>query len=69
MHFLFSVYYELTASTCFEHYLLIIRKHCIDKNWYILCVLCRLSVTKVAAVVYVVPPDDEQIVLETCRGC
>jgi hypothetical protein len=23
MHFLYSVYYELTAATCFEHYLLI----------------------------------------------
>jgi hypothetical protein len=23
MHFLYSVYYELTSSTCFEHYLLI----------------------------------------------
>jgi hypothetical protein len=27
MHFLFSVHYELTASTCFKHYVLIIRRH------------------------------------------
>jgi hypothetical protein len=27
MHLLFSVYYELRASTCFKHYVLIIRSH------------------------------------------
>jgi hypothetical protein len=32
MHFLYSVYYELTASTCFEHYLLIFRRCCINNN-------------------------------------
>jgi hypothetical protein len=63
MHFLFSVYYELTATTCFQHYLLIISRHCIYNNWYILCVLCRLAST------LVVPTDDEQTVLETFRGC
>jgi hypothetical protein len=26
--FLYSFYYELTASTCFEHYLLIFRSRC-----------------------------------------
>jgi hypothetical protein len=41
MPFLYSVYYELTASTCFEHYLLIFRMHCINNNWYIACVVCR----------------------------
>jgi hypothetical protein len=35
----FLVYYELTTSTCFEHYLLIFRRHCIH-NWYILCIVC-----------------------------
>jgi hypothetical protein len=59
MHFLFSVYYELTASTCFEHYLLIIRRHCIYSNWYIVCVLCRIPIA-----VYTAPPDDEQISVE-----
>jgi hypothetical protein len=34
MHFLFSFYYELTAATCFEHYLLIIRRHCIQQLVY-----------------------------------
>jgi hypothetical protein len=45
MHFLFSVYYELTASTCFEHYLLIISRQCIYSSLYILCILCRLAAT------------------------
>jgi hypothetical protein len=40
--FLYSLYYELTDSACFEHYLLICRRHCIN-NWYIASVLCRLE--------------------------
>jgi hypothetical protein len=47
MYFLFSVYYELTASTCFVHNFLIIRRHCINNNWYLACVLCRLASTRV----------------------
>jgi hypothetical protein len=39
MHFLCSVYYELTASTCFEHYLLTFRRRCINNNWCIACLL------------------------------
>jgi hypothetical protein len=34
MHSLHSVHYELTASTCFKHYLLIFRRHCINNNRY-----------------------------------
>jgi hypothetical protein len=49
MHYMFSVYCELTASTCFEHYLFIIRRHCIYNNWYIACVLCWLAASRVAA--------------------
>jgi hypothetical protein len=62
MHFLYSVSYELTASTCFEHCLLIIRRSCINNNWYTACVLCQLAATRVGV-------EDEQVVLETCRGC
>jgi hypothetical protein len=47
MHFLFPVYCEITASTCFKHYLLIFSRHCIYNNWYILCLLCRLVVSRV----------------------
>jgi hypothetical protein len=47
MHFLYSVYYELTASTCFEHYLLILRRLSKKNNWYIACVLCLLAATRV----------------------
>jgi hypothetical protein len=47
MHFLFSVYYELTTSTYFKHYLRITRRRCIYNNWYILCLLCWLAATRV----------------------
>jgi hypothetical protein len=42
MHILYSVYYELTACMCFKHYLLIFRRHCVNNNWYIACILCQL---------------------------
>jgi hypothetical protein len=48
MHFLYSIYYELTASTCFKHYLLIFRSgtpilvaanrhntHAIYRMWFV----------------------------------
>jgi hypothetical protein len=38
MHF-YSIYYELRACTCFEHYLLILRSYCTNGTWYIACVL------------------------------
>jgi hypothetical protein len=47
MHILYSVYYELTASICFEHYLVIFRRRYTNKNWYIACVLCLLAPTRV----------------------
>jgi hypothetical protein len=43
---LYSVYYELTTSTCFEHYLLIFRRCCINNIWYIACILCQLAATR-----------------------
>jgi hypothetical protein len=46
MHFLYSVYYELTASTCFEHYMLIFRRCCTNYNWYIACVFCLSAATR-----------------------
>jgi hypothetical protein len=45
MCFLYSVYNELTAFTCFEHYLLIFRRRYLNSNWYIACVLCRVAAT------------------------
>jgi hypothetical protein len=47
MHFLYSIYYESAASTCFEHYLLIFSRRCTNNNWYIVCVLCLLAATRV----------------------
>jgi hypothetical protein len=38
MHFLY-------LSTCFEHYLLVIRRRCTNNSWYIACVLCQLAAT------------------------
>jgi hypothetical protein len=52
------IYWESRTSTCFEHYLLILRKRYTNDTWYIACVLCQLTAT---------PPEDEQVMLETCR--
>jgi hypothetical protein len=47
MPFMYSVYYELTASTCFEHYLLILRRQCTKNNWYSVRMLCLLAATRI----------------------
>jgi hypothetical protein len=39
---IYSIYWKLRASTCFEHYLLILRRRCTNGTWYISCVLCWL---------------------------
>jgi hypothetical protein len=52
MHFLYSIYYELTASTCYEHYLLIFRIRCTNNTWCIACVLCLLATTRVGVELY-----------------
>jgi hypothetical protein len=41
-----------TVSTCFEHYLLIFRKCCINNTWYTARVLCRLAATRVGVPLY-----------------
>jgi hypothetical protein len=46
IHFLYSVYYELTASTRFGHYFPILRRRYIN-DWCKACVLCRLAATSV----------------------
>jgi hypothetical protein len=46
MHILYSVYHELTACTCFEHYLLIFSRCYTNNNWYTACVLCLLAATR-----------------------
>jgi hypothetical protein len=33
----------LRASTCFEHYLLSLRRHCTNSTWYTVCVLRQLA--------------------------
>jgi hypothetical protein len=43
----YSVYWESRACTCFEHYLLILRRRCTSGTWYIACVLCQLAATRV----------------------
>jgi hypothetical protein len=43
----YSIYLELWASTCFEHYLLILRRRYTNGTWYIVCVLCQLAATRV----------------------
>jgi hypothetical protein len=43
MYFLFNLLKELRASTCFEHYLLILRRCYTNDTWYIACVLCQFA--------------------------
>jgi hypothetical protein len=43
-----SIYSELMASTCFEHYLLILRKCYTSNTCYIACALCQLAATSYA---------------------
>jgi hypothetical protein len=76
MQFLYSIYYELTASTSFEHYLLIFRRRFTNNAWYVACVLWLLAANPGTAnrhnthatVVCAEPPEDEKVVLETRRG-
>jgi hypothetical protein len=67
MHFLYSIYYELRASTCFEHYLLIFRG----------AVKTTIGILRECYICWLLPglefhsnpgSSHEQIVLETCRG-
>jgi hypothetical protein len=56
--------------------LLILRKHFTNGIWYIACV-CQLAVARlkfhcnvrnIPNAVCVVPPEDEQLMLETCKN-
>jgi hypothetical protein len=58
------------ASTCFEHYLLILRRRftndiCSNGSW-----LCQLTLyaRNIPTAVREAPPDDEQVMLEACGG-
>jgi hypothetical protein len=70
----YSIYWELRACTCFGHYLLILRRRYTNDTWYIACVLCQLAAPGLewnwhnTHAISKVPPDDEQVMLETCRG-
>jgi hypothetical protein len=78
MHF--SVYWESRASTCSEHYLLILGTRRTNSTWYTACVWCQLAVAwlwhsqltlyghNIPSAVCAGPPDDEQIILRTCMG-
>jgi hypothetical protein len=77
-----SAYWESRASTCFEHYLFTLRKRCSRKGiWYVYCVrVCMVAVSLQSwhsQLTYArnIPnafcgahPEDERVVLETCRG-
>jgi hypothetical protein len=70
-----SIYLESKASTCFEHYFLIIRRCCTNSIWCIACVYCQLAVARLqqncnrayTKCRCATPPEDEQAMLETCR--
>jgi hypothetical protein len=43
-HFSFN-FLRIKASTCFEHYFLILTRRYTSGTWYIACVLCQLAAT------------------------
>jgi hypothetical protein len=46
MHVLFSLL-RIRACTCFEHYLLILRRRYTSGTWYTACVLCQMAATRI----------------------
>jgi hypothetical protein len=66
---------ESRACTCFEHYLLILRRCYTNGTWYIawsgtpvLVQPTDITLTQLPSAVCAAPPEDEQVMLETCRG-
>jgi hypothetical protein len=61
-----SVYWESKAATCFEHCLLILRRR--SENTTVQHNQLTLYVRSVPNAVCLTPPEDEQVMLETCRS-
>jgi hypothetical protein len=66
MHFLFSLL-RIRAFTFFENYLFFIRRR-YTTALGIACVLCQLPARNIPSAACAVAPEDEQVMLETCRG-
>jgi hypothetical protein len=61
-----SIYWESRTSTCFKHYLLILRRTALSvQSWHN---QLTLHARNIPSAVCVAPPEDEQIMLESCRG-
>jgi hypothetical protein len=41
-----SIDWESRAFTCFEHYLLILKRSCTNGIWYTACVYCQLALAR-----------------------
>jgi len=77
-HLLYFTILPLQSSTCFEHYMLIVRRlNCIDATSRIVHSVSGLPVHRTATdweddtrccINTIQPPDDEHVFLETCRG-
>jgi hypothetical protein len=54
------------GSTCYEHYLLILRRrnHLLLQSWHGQLTYAR----NIPRALWIPPPYDEQVMLETCRG-
>jgi hypothetical protein len=69
-----STYWESKVSTCFEYYLIILRSSCTSGISYIAVKLqpCHRQLTlharNIPNAVCAGPPEDEHVMLETCRG-
>ena len=76
-HLLYFTIHLLQSSTCFEHYMLIIRRNCIDaasgivtlSQWPSRRPLTESNGARCCINTIQLPDDDdEHIMLETCRG-
>jgi hypothetical protein len=61
----FSIYWDSKASTCFEHYLLILRRRSTNGIWYIACVYCQLGVTRLK---WLLVHPQEAVKLQSCHS-
>jgi hypothetical protein len=60
VHDLYSIYYELSASTCFEHYLLIFRRGYTNNSWYMAGMICLLVATRIGVQLFNSNPGSNQ---------
>jgi hypothetical protein len=68
MHFLFDLL-RINTFTCYEKYLLILRRRRTSETWYFNPGAANWQHARsIPSAACLSPPEDEQVMLETCRG-